>query len=196
MRFSNRTLLMVLSGLLAACGPDYKKLATFSEERKLLQVVVEMPAGTNHAKRYDAATGEFVPERRAGLDHVVEFLPCPGNAGFIPGTAAGVAGSAPLAALVLAETQPTGTILEVLPIGLLTLDDNGTLRSVVLAVPARPSQQILPEVDSWQSFISKYPGAREVVRQWYLHQGRRGELRIVSWKNEKAAEQQVRAALQ
>ncbi|MBD2714696.1 inorganic diphosphatase [Microvirga sp. STR05] len=196
MRFSGGALLLLLNSmLLYGCRTDIGELSTFSAERKLLQVVVEMPAGTNHAKRYDAASGDFVPERRAGLDLVVEFLPCPGNSGFIPGTAAGPIGSPPLAALVLSEAQPSGTVLEVLPIGLLTLDDNGTMRPVVLAVPARPSQQILPEADSWQSFISNYPGAREVVRQWYLHLGRRGEIRIVSWKDEKAAEQQVRAAM-
>ena len=184
--------------LLAACRPEYENLPTFSSERKLLQVVVEMPAGTNHPQRYDAASGQFVPERRAGLDHVVEFLPCPGNSGFIPGTTAAVGSSTPalpLAALVLAEAQPTGTVLEVLPVGLVTLDDNGLLRPVVLAVPARPSQQILPAVITWQDLLTRYPGAREVLRHWFQHQGRPGEVRIVSWKNEKAAEQQVRQAM-
>lgn len=185
---------MLVGTLFASCQPQYEELPTFSAERKLLQVVVEMPAGTNHARRYDPTRHEFVPARRAGLDLVVEFLPCPGNLGFIPGTRLGVA-STPLPALVLAETQPVGTVLEVIPIGLLTLDDNGVLQSVVLAVPARPSQQVLPDVITWQDLTSRYPGAREVVRQWFLHQGRPGEIRIVSWKDEHAAEQQVKAAM-
>lgn len=190
-------LLAATAGLvLAGCRTKYENLPTFSPERKLLQVVVEMPAGTNHAQRYDASRGEFVPERRAGLDHVVEFLPCPGNSGFIPGTSLSPAAGAPtLAALVLAEAQPAGTVLEVVPIGLVTLDDNGVLRPVVLAVPARPSQQILPAIVTWQELLARYPGAREVLRQWFQHQGRPGEVRIVSWKDEKAAERQVRQAL-
>jgi inorganic pyrophosphatase len=181
---------------LSGCQTHYEDLPTFSQERRLLQVVVEMPAGTNHAQRYDATQHQFVPERRAGLDHVVEFLPCPGNSGFIPGTAGAPPSARPLAALVLAETQPAGTVLEVLPIGLVTLDDNGLLRPIVLAVPARPSQQILPAVVTWQDLTTRYPGAREVLRQWFQHQGRPGEVRIVSWKDEKAAEQQVRKAMQ
>lgn len=180
---------------LNACQTHYEDLPTFSQERKLLQVVVEMPAGTNHAQHYDVDRHQFVPERRAGLDHVVEFLPCPGNSGFIPGTAAGTPAGQPLAALVLAEAQPPGTVLEVLPIGLVTLDDNGTLRPIVLAVPARPSQQILPGIVTWQELTTRYAGAREVLRQWFQHQGRPGEVRIVSWKDEKAAEQQVRNAM-
>jgi inorganic pyrophosphatase len=112
----------------------------------------------------------------------------------VPGTRTGTEFS-PLTALVLAEAQPSGTVMEVLPVGLLTLDDNGTLLPVVLAVPARPSQQVLPEVTSWQDLTTRYPGAREVLRQWFQHQGRPGEVRIVSWKDEKAAEQQVRDAM-
>lgn len=185
---------MLLSGLFTSCSPQYEELPTFSAERKLLQVVVEMPAGTNHARRYDPTSHSFVPVRRAGLDLVVEFLPCPGNQGFIPGTRLGAAGR-PLPALVLTEAQPAGTVLEVVPIGLLTLDDNGTLKPIVLAVPARPSQQILPEAVTWHDLVSRYPGVQEVVRQWFLHQGRPGEIRIVSWKDEKSAEQQVRDAM-
>lgn len=184
----------LLSGLFVSCTPQYEDLPTYSAERKLLQVVVEMPAGTNYARRYDPTTHDFVPVRRAGLDLVVEFLPCPGNQGFIPGTRLGTA-ARPLSALVLTEAQPTGTVLEVVPVGLLTLDDNGVLKPIVIAVPARPSQQILPDVITWHDLVGRYPEAREVIRQWFLHQGRLGEIRIMSWKDEKAADQQIKDAL-
>lgn len=185
---------LALSSGLVGCQQHYEDLPTFSTDRKLMQVVVEMPAGTNHARRYDPTTHTFVPVRRAGLDLVVEFLPCPGNMGFVPGTQLGPA-ARPLPALVLTEAQPAGTVLEVLPIGLLTLDDKGDVRYLLLAVPARPSQQILPGVTTWQDLLARYPEARTVIQQWILHQGRQGEIRIVSWKNEKAAEQQVKAAM-
>ena len=194
MRCSASCLMTLLSGFIVSCTPQYEELPTYSAERKLLQVVVEIPAGTNRARRYDPTSHDFVPVRRAGLDLVVEFLPCPGNQGFIPGTRLGAA-KTPLVALVLTEAQPAGTVLEVVPISLLTLDDNGVLKPIVLAVPARPSQQILPDVTTWQDLVSRYPGAREVIRQWFLHQGRPGEIRIVSWRDEKAAAQQIRNAL-
>ncbi|MCB2407406.1 inorganic diphosphatase [Hymenobacter lucidus] len=186
--------LSVVSVGIVSCQTDYTQLPTFSAERKLLQVVVEVPAGTNHAQRYDVAHKSFVPVRRAGLDHIVEFLPCPGNQGFVAGTRLASTG-APLQALILAETQPQGTVVEVLPIGLLTLDDNGVLEQVVVAVPARPSQQILPGVTSWKALLKQYPSARDMVEQWFLHQGRLGEIRLVGWKDEKAADQQVHLAM-
>ncbi|WP_054411393.1 inorganic diphosphatase [Hymenobacter sp. DG25A] len=187
----------MLAGLLgsaSSCGTDYAQLPTFSAERKLLQVVVEVPAGTNHLQYFDPATQQFRAVHRAGLEQVVEFLPCPGNQGFIPGTRP--AGSElPMQALVLAETQPQGTVLEVLPLALLTIDDNGTMKNIVIATPARPSQQILPKVESWQDLTTNYPSVREMVRQWFQHQGRAGEIRIVSWKDERAAEQAVKGAM-
>ncbi|UOQ52960.1 inorganic diphosphatase [Hymenobacter cellulosivorans] len=195
MRFAFGSFIVGLGSLgLSSCQPNYAELPTFSPERKLLQVVVEVPAGSNHAQRYDAAKKDFLPVRRAGLDHVVEFLPCPGNQGFIPGTRL-ESTNAPLQALILAETQPEGTVVEVLPIGLLTLDDNGVLEQVVVAVPARPSQQILPGITSWKSLVKQFPGAKEAVGQWFQHQGRLGEVRLVGWKDEKAADQQVHQAL-
>ncbi|GAA3943574.1 inorganic diphosphatase [Hymenobacter algoricola] len=201
MRFSRAACILWVGGLgVVGCQSDYAQLPTFSAERKLLQVVVEIPAGTNHEQVYDPASREFRRIQRAGQDRQVEFLPYPGNFGFIPGThtapAPGFPAGRPLGALVLTESQPAGTVLEVLPIGLLLLDAAGTLEQVVLTIPARPSQQILPQATTWAEFLRHYPAARETLRLWFQHRGSPGELRIVGWKDEKVALQQVRAAMQ
>lgn len=179
--------------LLAGCGPRYSDLPAFSAERQLLQLVVETPAGTNHELHYNPATNAFVARQLAGLAVVVEFLPAPGNLGFVPGTAAPTASgpaATPLPALLLAESQPTGTILEVLPVALLTLDINGQLQPLVVAVPARPSQRILPRATSWASLNRYYPGVRPLLGQWFQH--RAPNTRLVGWKDEKAAGQLIR----
>ncbi|RYU79737.1 inorganic diphosphatase [Hymenobacter persicinus] len=201
MRFPRAAFVLVGSLLgVVGCQTDYAQLPTFSAERKLLQVVVEIPAGTNHEQVYDPATKEFRRIQRAGQDRQVEFLPYPGNFGFVPGTrtapAPGFPAGRPLGVLVLAESQPAGTVLEVLPIGMLLLDEAGLLEQVVLAIPARPSQQILPETTTWAEFLQHYPAAKEVLRLWFQHRGTPGEVRIVGWKDEKFVQQQVRAAMQ
>lgn len=187
-----------LLGGLPACRPNYAELPTFSAERKLLQVVVEMPAGTNHEQRYDPATKEFRPLQQAGSDQLVEFLPFPGNFGFIPGTrlpGADSTGQRPLAAVVLSESQPAGTVQEVLPVALLALDNDGTLEQVVLAVPARPAQRILPDVTDWAALTRRYPAVRSSLSLWFQHRGRPGATRIVGWKDERDAEKRVRALM-
>jgi inorganic pyrophosphatase len=175
------------------CQTDYAELPTFSAERKLLQAVVEIPAGTNHERRYDAATHEFVSQQRAGKDKVLEFLPYPGNYGFVPGTS--TASGSPLPVLVLAESQPIGTVLEVLPVGLVLLDNAGTLERVVVAVPARPSQQILPHVTNWADFTRLYPSAQQILRLWFQQRAAPGTIRIMGWKDEQAAIEHVRSVM-
>jgi inorganic pyrophosphatase len=182
-------------GTLAGCRTDYADLPTYSAERKLLQVVVEMPAGTSQVQHYNPATQEFEPRQQAGTNETVEFLPLPGNMGFVPGTrvpgmAAGTA--QPVQALVLAETQPAGTVLEVTPVALLTLDMNGILESVLVAVPARPAQRILPDATDWATLNRQYPGLRSSLSLWFQHRTRPTATRIVGWKNEQEAEQYVR----
>lgn len=186
-----RQRIYLLCLLLAGCGPRYTDLPTFSAERKLLQLVIETPAGTNHEQQYNPATDAFEPRRLAGLAAVVEFLPAPGNLGFVPGTSPpDAAQGQPLPALLLAESQPAGTVLEVLPIALLMLDVNGLLRPVVVAVPARPSQRILPQATDWASLRQAYPGVRPFLDLWFRH--RAPNTRIVGWKDEKAASLLVR----
>ncbi|RSK35464.1 inorganic diphosphatase [Hymenobacter metallilatus] len=190
---------LLLPGLLSGCHTNYAELPTFSAERKLLQVVVAMPAGTNHEQHYNPATHTFERQQEAGTEEVIEFLPVPGNLGFVPGTrvATGMGGAeAPLAALVLAETQPAGTVVEVTPLALLTLDVKGALQTVLLAVPARPAQRTLPDATDWATLNQHYPGVRPSLSLWFQHRYRPAETRIVGWKNEKEAEKFLRSHLE
>ena len=128
---------------------------------------------------------------------MVEFLPAPGNLGFVPGTralAADAAPGSPLSALVLAESQPAGTVLEVLPVALLTLDVRGRLQPVIVAVPARPGQRILPLATDWTTLNRHYPGVQAFLSLWFRH--RASDTRIVSWKDEQAANRLVRRWMQ
>lgn len=183
---------------MVGCQPRVDELPTYSADRYLLQVVVETPAGTNRVLHYDATANDFVPEQRAGVDRLVGFLPYPANAGFVPSTHLPASPQhptgRPLPALVLAESLPTGTVLEVLPIGLLTLDRAGELEPVVLTVPARPSQRVLP-VTNWREMRQQYPAAQEILRLWLLRSAEHGEVRIVGWRDEQAADKQIRQAL-
>jgi inorganic pyrophosphatase len=200
---ASSTLLGVLFGgigLVTGCQTDYADLPTYSKERRLLQVVVEIPAGTNHEQHYDPATHKFVPTQKAGVERVVEFLPFPGNYGFIPGTRstaqAATAAAQPVQALVLAESEPAGTILEVVPIGVVLLDIDGALEQTIIAVPARPAQRILPDVTDWATLQRRYPAVRQALGLWFQHRTPSTAVRIAGWKDEKFAEQQIKAQLQ
>ena len=109
---------------------DYVGLATYSDDGHL-QMVVEIPAGTNKKYEYDYETNTFPMDIKNGMERVIDFLGYPGNYGFIPSTmmdpARGGDGDA-LDILVLSEHAEQGTIIEVMPIGILVLEDAGGKR--------------------------------------------------------------------
>ena len=83
-------------------------------------------------------------------------------------------------------------MLEITPIGVVLLDEDDLLRQVVLAVPARPGQRILPGVATWAALRRDYPTVRATLGDWLQHRG--GNVRLVGWKDEIFAQQQIKEA--
>jgi inorganic pyrophosphatase len=186
----------VLAFLLAACSTDYQHLPTFSENQQL-QAVILTPAGSTHPQEYDAQKKAFKPAMEAGLAKQFQFLPLPGNLGFIPSTAhrqGDMPEGKPLQILVLAESVPTGTVQEVIPISTLILDIDGDLQAFVIAVPARPSEQVVAATD-WASFQQQYPAAKAILQQWFLHFQPEKQIRLSGWKDEKYTDTFIRTWL-
>jgi len=181
-----------------SCGTNYADLPAYSTKHHLLQAVVEVPAGTNHIQYYDPTTRQFRRAQRAGTDRLVKFLPYPGNFGFIPGTRTEASprypAGRPLPVLILAESQPAGTVLEIIPVGMLLLDEGGLLQQIALAVPARPGLRILPGVTSWEKLQRNYPTIRTILGYWFQHHSATA-IHIAGWKDEQFAQQQIKAAL-
>jgi inorganic pyrophosphatase len=123
--------LLFLFPLLAGCKTDLQNLPAFSEQKQL-QVVILTPAGSSQPQIYHPEKNEFQPALVAGQPAKVNFLPFPGNFGFIPSTAYQPADSAVagelLTALVLSASQPAGTVQEVIPIATAMLDVAGEKR--------------------------------------------------------------------
>ncbi|MFN0013525.1 MAG: inorganic diphosphatase [Saprospiraceae bacterium] len=159
-----------------------------------LNAVVEIPAGTNQKFELDRTTGAIRPDMRNGRQRMVEFLPYPVNYGFVPSTvmdnARGGDGD-PLDVLVLAEAIPTGTVLEVRPIGLLLLQDGGELDHKVLSVPADPALQVV-QVADWHDFQHRYSAIRHILELFFLYYDGLGVITIMGWSDEEAALTEVK----
>jgi len=183
------TLLLLLPLLLlTGCQTDYASLPTYTP-RKQLQAVIEVPAGSATTIRYNRETKAFEPDKQAGQDRVVNFLPYPANYGFIPSTETN-AQAKPLEIVVLSGQLETGTVLEVIPIGVLQLETAGDLIHKVVAVPARPSERTITATD-FASFSSSYPAAKQILQQWFVHHDPSVRSRFVGWRNEQFADQEI-----
>ena len=83
------TLVLSLFFIFSGCvekQENYYKIAALAQEGKAFNVVVEIPAGTNHKIEYNTESGEFENDIKDGKIRIIDFLPYPGNYGFIPST--------------------------------------------------------------------------------------------------------------
>ena len=181
--------------LLTACDrPLHNPLSLPALTDAGVQVVVEIPAGTNHKIEINKKTGRFENDSLQGDIRVIDFLPYPGNYGFIPSTymdpARGGDGDA-LDVLVLAESQPTGTVMATLPIGVMLLRDGGELDSKIIAVPADPARRII-RADNFLDFLLHYDPAKRLLEDWFLHYKGYGVMEFIDWKDEAYAMEEIR----
>ncbi|WP_066833689.1 inorganic diphosphatase [Rufibacter ruber] len=188
-----RVLLPVLLCLTAfGCKKNLRELPALTQT-KHWQAVIETPAGSSHPLVYAAEQKEFVPQTEAGQPRQLEFLPYPANHGFIPSTLVDSAQgrpAAPLPVLVISEKLEPGTVLEILPVGVMILDRDGELHHLIIAVPARPSEQTISP-NSYSDFSARYPAVKSILQQWYLNENPRRPTRLSGWKDEQFAERLI-----
>jgi inorganic pyrophosphatase len=134
----------------------------------VLRAVIEIPAGSVEKRQYDPATGSFPVDRRNGIERRIRFLPYPANYGFIPGTRMrkeeGGDGDS-VDVFVLCGSLPSGTVIEVEPIGLIELLDAGERDDKLIALPVDPELRMVEADD-----IHDLPApARDILVTWLLN---------------------------
>ena len=172
--------------------PNYYTLPTYNDDNSV-NVVIEIPAGTNHKIEYDPQTNVFGNDIENGRDRIINFLPYPGNYGFIPSTLMdarrGGDGDA-LDVLVLGESLPTKSQIATIPVGVLLLKDNGELDSKIIAMP-RDSMYRTMNINNYQDFMIQYDNARRMVEQWFLSYKGPGEMEFIGWKDDRYAREEI-----
>lgn len=166
-------------------------LPTFSE-KGYLQAVIEIPAGSNVKYEYLPQAGLFTTasgeEEKA---RIVEFLPYPANYGFIPSTLMrkeeGGDGD-PLDVIVLSERMDQGELVEVVPLAMLRLVDQGERDDKILSIPVQESRQIVRA-----ERMQDVPHAvLQILEIWFLNYKGNKDLQSLGWGNEQEAEKAIR----
>ena len=134
----------------------------------VLRAVIEIPTGGVDKRQYDPATNTFPIDLRNGVPRRITFLPYPANYGFIPGTrmdkAQGGDGDA-VDVFVLCGAVPSGTVLEVEPIGVIQLLDAGERDDKLIAIPMDPALRTVDAED-----ITELPQAlQDILVTWLLN---------------------------
>ncbi|CAH0999635.1 Inorganic pyrophosphatase [Neolewinella maritima] len=203
-----RTFFLLLLGLLLACDPNptvtdggattlvadtVDPYTIASRAGEYLNVIVEIPAGTNHKIEYHPQSGYVNDTLADGAQRVINFLPYPGNYGFVPSTlmdrARGGDGDA-LDVLVIGESVPTGTQLHVQPIATLLLRDRGEIDTKIIAVPAAAADRVYL-ADNFLDFSLGNDAAKRIIETWFLNYKGYSTVELLRWEDERYAWREV-----
>ena len=172
------------------------ELSAYSSNNHI-QAVIEIPAGTNKKIEFNPISKQFEVDQRDGEDRVIKYLPYPANYGFIPGTFSdpnkGGDGDA-LDVLVLCETVPTATVMEIIPIGMLKLVDEGELDYKIIAIPTDKKMRTI-DATSLNILQEKYPYIQEILSQWFLNYDAGNSQEIKGIGNETEALNEIKSQL-
>lgn len=172
--------LVILAGLAAPLGCSNKQMRNFNAipafSGSHVNAVIEIPAGTNLKIEYSEEKKMFLPEETDGTIRIVDFLPYPSNYGFVPGTyvdpVLGGDGD-PLDILVICESLPTGTVIEVIPLLVLYFEDDsgfgGRLTDAkIIATPANARQRVINALN-YEELFDRYPEVVDILVKWFLN---------------------------
>ena len=134
-----------------------------------VNVVIEIPSGTNAKWEVSKADGALRVDTEAGQPLVIDYLAYPANYGMVPQShlpeASGGDGD-PLDVIVLGPALPRGCVLAVDIIGVLHLVDRGERDDKLIAVyPDSP----IGDVATLDELNSQYNGLTEILEIWFTN---------------------------
>lgn len=185
----------MVSFLLKSCQ-SLADVPTFSNNNSI-NVAIEIPAGTNAKVEYNKELKKLKVDQRDGKDRIIEYLPYPGNYGFIPSTysdpSKGGDGD-PLDALVISSSLLSGSVVETIPIGVLKLLDNSEQDYKVICIPSEEKLQTV-SASTFTEFSEKYPDALKIIELWFSNYDPTDTIIIEGWGDEKEALAEIDKAL-
>lgn len=172
-------------------GMSTLDLLTAEPRPGILTAVIEIPAGTVEKREYDPLSNSFPIKLRNGQPRLIRFLPYPANYGFIPGTVMnleeGGDGDA-VDVFVLCGALPSGTVLEVEPIGIIELLDEGERDDKLIALPLDPTLRTMDAKE-----LDELPDAvRGILVSWLQNYDPEDEVELIAVKGKADALATVR----
>lgn len=160
-----------------------------------INVVVEIPTGTNQKWEVEKETGNMIWEIKDGVPRVVKYLGYPGNYGMVPRTLLpkNLGGDGdPLDVIVLGEQVDRGSVLKCKLIGVLKLLDGGEQDDKLIAIH---SESIMYEINSIEELNSNFNGVSEIIKLWFTNYKGAGVMESSGFGNKEEAEEILSQAI-
>lgn len=161
-----------------------------------VNVVVEIPAGTNAKWEVDKNDGFLRWEFKHEKPRIVKYLPYPGNYGMIPGTSMGKKSGGdgdPVDVLILGSAHARGSVVPVKIIGMLKTTDKGELDHKLIGLDQR---SVFESVNSIEDLVKKYPGVDVIIETWFNNYKGPGKITTQGYASPEEAMEIVRSSIQ
>jgi inorganic pyrophosphatase len=159
-----------------------------------INVVVEIPAGTNAKWEVDKTTGQLKWEFKKGKPRVVSYLGYPGNYGMVPGTCLlkelGGDGD-PLDVIVIGPAVPRGSVVKACPIGVLKMLDDGEQDDKLIALLL---DSFLDAISTIEDLEREYKGITDIIEIWFSNYKGPGEMQSKGFEGVTEARNIIEAA--
>lgn len=154
----------------------------------LVNVVIEIPAGTHQKWEVNKETGQVEWEQiYPDSFRVINYLPYPANYGFVPQTlldkAKGGDGD-PVDVFVLGPSIARESIAQVRIVGIINMLDDNESDSKLLAVDINEPGF---DVNSYEMLMNQYPGVVDIIKLWLFHYKGPNRVEILSVGDERDA---------
>ena len=142
-----------------------------------VNVVVEIPTGTNEKWEVSKETGDIEWEFKKGKPRIVKFLGYPTNYGMIPRTLLskdkGGDGD-PLDVILIGSYIPRGNIVSGKVIGVLKMLDGGEIDDKLLMIQ---KESPLYKANSVEELKEEFPGSLSIIEKWFESYKGPGEIK-------------------
>ena len=136
-----------------------------------LRFRIEIPAGTKQKSEFNDETGEMEKDYKDGKERIIQFLPYPGNYGFIPETLAG--DGDPIDVIDLDEAEKRGALKEVRIIGALNFEDKKEEDIKFIGVSPNGT---FGHIQSIEQLLMEKPAVLEILKSWFLNYKKPGKM--------------------
>ena len=160
-----------------------------------INVVVEIPAGTNQKWEVSNPDGNLELEQEHGKSRIIKYIGYPGNYGMIPRTLVSeqIGGDGdPLDVLLIGAPIMRGKVVKGKLIGILRFLDRGKVDDKLLAVLPETA---LYEADDLSQLDETFPGITTIVKTWFLYYKGSGKMIFKGFGNVQEARNILNTAI-
>jgi inorganic pyrophosphatase len=203
MRFISLVTLLIISISCTGQNNDQTRIETHNflddfeavNDSGLVNVVIEIPAGSNQKWEVEKETGHLAWEIAGDSLRVISYLPYPANYGMVPRTwlPENVGGDGdPIDIFVIGPALERGSVVNARVIGVIKMIDTGEQDDKLIAVD---TNSWFYGVHNYDSLQSEYPGIVEILITWLQNYKGDGVVEIIEMGDEEEAERILQASI-